>query len=140
MATVSETREFFQTVQKYPKMYGSGPTFREAKAFLCGYDAAHEYLPLDGFNYWLAHRVVGSGPNLAWFALVLRVAFPDEERPGCATDRPPEEESVAVATLYRLLDQFLAVRESGRSAEQIRAECQAWMAERLSRRETGEDR
>ncbi|MEU8222520.1 hypothetical protein [Kribbella sp. NPDC048915] len=59
-------------------MFGIDGSFRTYTAFLRGYQYAFDHPTwLDEFHSWLVGSL-GTGANLGWEALILRIAFPDD--------------------------------------------------------------
>lgn len=119
-------RTLFAEVRERPGLYGLDGSFREFCAFVTGADAGNDWQLLTGFRELLVVRV-GTGNNLTWVGLVLRLAFPDAESgwPGLLTT--PDGDRAAVATLFRLLDEFLERRAAPGEPAGIFAEYQAWL-------------
>lgn len=109
--SLTDPRTLFDTVRDHPGALGFGGSFGEALAFLAGYGIATPEGPLTGFREWLAADL-GFGSNLAWKALVLWRAFPDE--PDRSAVLPPFEDpaadAVAVEVLFEALNAFLDFR------------------------------
>ncbi len=70
----------------------------------------------------------GCGDNLVWWALVRDLAGPDQ--PELASDMTSEHDSAAVATLFTLLDEFLAIRAEPDVLNRIYAAHHVWTASR----------
>jgi hypothetical protein len=87
-------------------MWTLGSTFAEACALIQGFDAASNEGLLDGFRDWLLERE-GARPELAWPGLVVAVALPGERV--VYTAFTPEQDRVATAALFALLDEFLSL-------------------------------
>jgi hypothetical protein len=142
-------REFFAAVHKRPGMYGLDGTFTQFQIFLEGCDAATSWSLLAGFNEWLLMRL-GRESNLSWSALVRWLAFPayrqlitetlgDDADDSYVSERlvfPPgssfnalsdDDNALAVETLFRLLDEFLELREQPRGLTKIFSEYVVWM-------------
>jgi hypothetical protein len=77
-------------------------SFGEALAFVAGYDAARASSDLGGFQRWLATRA-GASSSAAIAELIL------------ATPGVDGDDGKATAALFRLLDEYLASRDAGRS-------------------------
>lgn len=81
-------------------------TFASASAFLRGWQYGGEADWLREFQRWLADGL-GTGWNLGWEALILRIAFPD--RPGAwstAAERGDDDEAVVRQVLFAKLREF----------------------------------
>ena len=102
-------RALFAAVRQRPSLYGLDGSFGQFTAYLSGVDAGTDGEALIGFREWLVVRL-GDGDNLTWSGLALQLAFPGGW-PGLR-DRlaDPEQNAVAVSTLFELLDEFLAER------------------------------
>ncbi|WP_345677776.1 hypothetical protein [Yinghuangia aomiensis] len=105
-------REYFANVAKRPSMFFPGTGYRAAICFLEGYgqSAARRggsWLP--GWQQWL-HQRVGETGNLGWIAHVLMLVGPDLGRR--IDSFTAEENERAVARLFQLIDEYLALRES----------------------------
>ncbi|MFE6306469.1 hypothetical protein [Nocardiopsis sp. NPDC057823] len=108
--TALSDREFLALVGKRPGMYTGRTSFELAVAFLHGYESHARRggrSVLDGFDAWIEAQGTPRGAT-GWWGQARRIAFPDEER---LRDLTREEEEHAVATLFRLLDGFLAAKE-----------------------------
>ncbi len=104
-----EYRTHFAAVRQRPGLYGLSGSFGQFAAYLNGVDDGSDGRALAGFREWLAVRL-GRGNNLAWSGLVLHLAFPGGW-PGLRERlADPEQNAVAVVTLFELLDEFLAER------------------------------
>ncbi|WP_329389148.1 hypothetical protein OG625_35395 [Streptomyces sp. NBC_01351] len=105
-------REYFATVGRCPGMFVGTSSFHRMTAFLTGYDQhaiRHGGPGLAGWHEWLVARR-GRDCNHTWAGLVLHIALPggwDNMR-----NLPPEDEEHALVVLFRLLDEFLAERDS----------------------------
>jgi hypothetical protein len=105
-------REYFAAVGKRPGMFVGRPSFQALTAFLAGYDqnaARHGTPGLAGWHEWLVDRR-GKDCNHAWPGQVLHLALPDGWKD--SGDLSSENDTRAVAVLFRLLDEFLAYREN----------------------------
>ncbi|GAB1688359.1 hypothetical protein [Krasilnikovia sp. M28-CT-15] len=118
-----ELWEFLDHLQRRPGMWGLDGSFGQYAAFLEGYGTA-EGRALEGWREWLVVQLDG-GNNLGWQGLVHRLALPDWE-PGYLPLDEVQDKAVVVA-LFRLLNQFVAERESGGGALSVKAVHQAWM-------------
>ncbi|SMD25207.1 hypothetical protein [Lentzea albidocapillata] len=102
--------EIFKMARDRPRMLGLDGSFVAAAAFVNGCDAGNSWRLLDGFREWLATGL-GDGANLSWQALVVRHSLS-----GGSPNSPAElvgegENSVAVARLFELLEEFWEVRQ-----------------------------
>jgi hypothetical protein len=118
-------RTLFAEISRRPGLYGLDGSFGQFTAFVAGVDAGCDGQFLTGFREWLVVRL-GEGDNLAWTGLVLRLAFPGGW-PGLR-DRlaDPEQNPTACATLFRLLDEFLARRTNHGEPARIFEEYLTW--------------
>lgn len=131
-------RELFAFVHKRPGMYGLDGSFAHFCIFLEGCHAGTSYSLLAGLREWLVVQLgeVNAGNNLAWPALVLELAFPEgwHAKTGEKASLSPfptlddDANTVAVETLFRLLDAFLKEREQYESLIKIIREYAAWLA------------
>ncbi|GAA3688223.1 hypothetical protein GCM10022267_88710 [Lentzea roselyniae] len=109
--------ETFRMARDRPRMLGLDGSFVAAAAFVNGCDAGNSWRLLDGFGEWLAAGL-GDGANLSWQALVVRHSLP-----GGSPNSPAElvlgeqENSVVVARLFELLEEFWDVRQKRGLAE-----------------------
>lgn len=113
--TALSEREFLALVGKRPGMYTGRTSFDRMVVFLTGYECCAERRGgsvLDGFREWIEEQEGVATDALGWPGQVRRIAFPGEERFG---ELAKHEEEHAVATLFRLLDGFLAAKEEGRA-------------------------
>lgn len=104
-------------------MYGLDGSFGQFAAFLQGCWMADARL-LDGWSEWLVVQFDG-GNNLAWQALVLRLALPD--RTSLGTPLTNAEDNVASDRLFRMLDRFLDERDRCGGSAAIKATHQTWL-------------
>jgi hypothetical protein len=104
-------------VGKRPSMYLRVSTFDAAVSFVDGYDMALSGGLLVGFREWLIVRVDGAS-NMAWTALVL-LALEDPEAQG--------EQSVLIKGLFRVLEEFVAVRDVYGGLRRIYAAHEKWL-------------
>ena len=130
-------RQLFEAVRRRPRMYIMDERFATFAAFVRGCEAGNDGQLLAGFREWLVVRR-GGGRNLAWEALVLHEAGlrPQDLRapeggpdgradggPGGSAEGGPEggsgRNALAVATLGRLLDEFLRLRAERGALERI---------------------
>jgi hypothetical protein len=130
-------RELFVDVQKRPEMYGLKNTFWSVVPFVLGVDIGTGRLLLTGFEEFLVPKV-GFGNNLTWRALVLWLAFPEPEDGNLATLDNPDDDALAVATLFRLLDEFLAIRAPRQGFLKIAADYSEWERQRRGRSKISE--
>ena len=117
----------FAQVQKRPRMYLPRDDYFTIDAFVEGCDQGNAQSLLLGFREWLVTKT-GCGDNLVWWALVRDLARPDQ--PELVSDMTAEHDSAAVATLFVLLDEFLALRAEPDGLNRIYAAHQAWTASR----------
>jgi len=100
--SVVEIRELFRSVRARPRMYLTKPDFDSCVAFVSGVDAGSDGSVLDGFREYLVLRL-GGHSSLAFHSLVLLLTFDSVPTPPWTS----EQDAVAVAGLFDLLDQFL---------------------------------
>ncbi len=108
-------RELLTLVRLRPGMYGLDGSFTHFCIFVEGWDTGTSWSLLAGFREWLIVRVNG-GDNLVWAALVLRIAFPSGKH---VDSLDTNDNAVAVDTLFRLLDEFLELREQSNGLAEI---------------------
>jgi hypothetical protein len=121
--SVGSYRELFALVAARPRMYLMRDDFPTAVAYVEGCDQGNARSLLAGFREWLITRA-GCGDNLVWWALVLKLALPEStDAPGNLT---PENDTVAKRTLFRLLDEFLELRDEHDGLPRIYAAYQQW--------------
>ncbi|WP_433183569.1 hypothetical protein [Actinoallomurus sp. CA-150999] len=101
--------EVFSLAHERPRMLGLDGSYAAAAAFVNGCDAGNAWRLLDGFSEWLAVEL-GEGANLSWQALVIRHAVSVGRWRSPSARLSDAENSVAVDTLFRLLREFLNVR------------------------------
>ncbi|HVX91229.1 MAG TPA: hypothetical protein VHC20_06440 [Candidatus Paceibacterota bacterium] len=80
-------------------------------SYLLGYDAALDQSVLKGFAMWLICRADGFN-NSQWSMIVLRIALPEKQGLKPGTPLNAKEARCAVDTLFDLLEEFFAYRES----------------------------
>lgn len=110
LITMSE-RELFANIGRRPGMFLGRADFYHASAFLNGYElgsARRGSAILEGWPEWLIARR-GRDCNHAWPGQVLHIALPGGWEN--LWELPPEDERHAIKALFRLLDEFLALRE-----------------------------
>jgi hypothetical protein len=141
-------RELFDAIHKRPDMYGLDGTYTQYQIFLYGCDATTSWSLLAGFNEWLRMRL-GRESNLSWSGLVKWLAFPEyrqviteslfgDEDDSFVSERlvfpqgssfnalSDYDNAVAVEALFRLLSEFLEMREKPRGLEKIFSQYVAW--------------
>ena len=94
-------------IRSRPGAYGLDGSYKSYVTFLNGYHEGSGRRALAGFREWLADRL-GSGTNLVWEALVLRLAFRDDF-PGQVRhprELTPNEDIAATSRLFQLLAEF----------------------------------
>lgn len=101
-----EARAILDGFRRRPSMYIFGVSFGSVTAFLTGLCLGSDPNLLDEFRRWLLIRTGGTGSNLTWEALVLRIAFPDVVQPHRELTSPTQDEA-AVASVFDLLSEFL---------------------------------
>lgn len=108
--------EIFRMARDRPGMLGLDGSFVAAAAFVNGCDAGNSWRLLDGFGEWLATGL-GDGANLSWQALVVRRSLLGGSPNSPAELVGEQENSVAVARLFELLEEFWDVRRKRGLAE-----------------------
>jgi hypothetical protein len=102
--------EVVPLLQKYPGMFCLNGNFASIAAFLQGFNTATDQHALSGFREMLANKV-GTGDNMAWEYLVLRLAFPDEPRLWDTDQlRSESEEEIVKDLLFSLLVELSNLR------------------------------
>lgn len=110
-------------------MYVRGEAYTDFCNFITGYDAATSYFLLEGFREWLIVQL-GEESSLAWPGLVEMVV----ER-----DAPPHLHSdtdynaLKVEALFRLLDEFLELREKRNGLAKIFSDYLAFRSDWLAK-------
>ncbi|MEV7141657.1 hypothetical protein [Streptomyces tauricus] len=99
-------QDFWENFRTHPAVFVARVNFESVTGFLSGYDVAVSGNLLDGFREWLAAKL-GFGRNLVWFALILKLVFP-EGRP--AEPWSQEDDQHAVNQLIKLLDEYFESR------------------------------
>jgi hypothetical protein len=132
-------RTRFAEISRRPGLYGLDGSFGQFTDYVEGVDAGCDGQFLTGFREWLVVRL-GEGDNLAWPGLVLRLAFPDGWPGLRARLADPAQNTEACATLFRLLDEFLARRVRHGEPAGIFAEYLGWRAARPWQHNTGDPR
>jgi hypothetical protein len=107
-------------------MYVQQPTYGALSALVLGYDLASAGGVLCGFREWLIPRL-GSGSNLAWPALVLRITFPEESNPEEALRSDAEKDKRAIDGMFRLIDEFLATRARPEGMRRVFFDYEQWL-------------
>jgi hypothetical protein len=106
-------------------------TFSEVCAFLIGYDLALEGGMLTGFREWIIVRLDADREEFAWPGHVVVAAF---SGPVATEKMTSEEDAFARETLFRLLDEFLVVRNKRDGLSEIFLKHVAWVSAQRSRR------
>lgn len=120
-----EYRRLFADIHRRPGLFGLDGSYGQFCAFIEGVNAGNDWQLLTGFREWLVTRL-GDGNNLAWRGLVLHLAFPGADPAGRDVGSP-ERNREAVAMLFALLDEFLALREKPDALVQIYDEYLTWL-------------
>jgi hypothetical protein len=127
-------RSLFELVRNRSGMYLPGRSYPEAAAFVLGLDAGNDWCLLHGFREWVvmacSEPASLSPTNLAWSAIVLRIAFPDAPElwnPGEALKFTSDQHDRAVQELFRLLGEFLSERDRPNGLAEIYRKYQAWL-------------
>ncbi|MFF2550455.1 hypothetical protein ACFVUS_05610 [Nocardia sp. NPDC058058] len=105
-------RDYLRLFTKRPGIYIGYESVRGVVGFLNGYDFAVRHrgdAGLHGFREWLLANHVHHASSLAWWVLIERIALPDRD---FDAERTPEQEARLVASIFELLDAFLADRET----------------------------
>lgn len=125
--SVRSYRELFSLMAARPRMYLMRDDFPTVVAYVEGCDQGNARALLAGFREWLITQA-GCGDNLVWWSLVLKLALPESaDDPGNLT---PENDTAAKQTLYRLLDEFLELRDEHDGLPRIYAAYQQWRTAR----------
>ncbi|MCC0575255.1 hypothetical protein [Streptomyces californicus] len=105
--------DFIQGVRDRPGLYGLGGSYKDAVAYLTGFNEARSGGLMRGFTEWLVVRK-GECSSFGWQALVLDEALPNVEGLGWNKLRntSSREESEAVQQLLALLYEFLTMRDN----------------------------
>lgn len=122
-------REFFAFVQKRPGMYFYGESYTDFCNFISGYDAGTSYFLLEGFREWLIVRL-GEESSLAWSGLVEDFAHTSISG---VSDHDTNDNTLKVETLFRLLDEFLELREKRDGLAKIFSDYLAFRADWLAK-------
>lgn len=85
-------------------MYLPDDRYESVVSFVIGLSLASDGRVLDGFNEWVALRLLGHSSSRAWWAIV------DDAVPADSKER----DAVAVDLLLELLEQFVKQRDSAR--------------------------
>ena len=104
-------RELFANVRVRPMMYVDTASYSNLSAFVSGCDVATVGGLLDGFHEWLVLKLDGCD-EFFWTGQVLRLAFPDQPDYWHGSRLGSDEDQVAIAVLFDLLDGFLLEMES----------------------------
>jgi hypothetical protein len=112
-------------------MYLIRDDYATTVAYITGCDQGNAGTLLTGFREWLVPQA-GGGDKYVWWSLVLKIARPDSHDNPASL--PPDADLVAKQTLFRLLDEFLELRQSPDSLQKIFAAHQQW---RVTRSENG---
>jgi hypothetical protein len=104
-------------VGKRPSMYLRVNTYDAAVSFVNGYNIALSGGLLVGFREWLIVRVDGA-ENRAWTELVL-LELGDPEAQG--------EQSALIKGLFRVLEEFVAVRDVSGGLRRIYVAYEKWL-------------
>jgi hypothetical protein len=109
---MQDVRTHLRSVRQRPAMYQLvDGSFDSVVTYVQGLDASTSWGMLTGFyEFLLLH--LGEQSNLAWSGLVEWLAFPN----GVPRPRTAAEEAVATATLFDLLDEFLAEFSAGHTS------------------------
>jgi hypothetical protein len=92
-------------------MWVPSGTYDAVAAIVLGYDTACEGGALVGFKEWLVIRLGRDFANLYWPALVLKIAFPNEQVPERALTSK-EANRKAIDVLFSLIAEFDAERSA----------------------------
>jgi hypothetical protein len=105
-------RDLVEKLQKYPRMYLLETRYTVLVAFLWGYDEAAGGALLDGFDEWVAQRVLGERSALTAAAVIagkFAPDLPDGRQP--ASSLSDEAGEQASRELLLMLDEFLVERD-----------------------------
>jgi hypothetical protein len=95
-------------------MFSPGGTYREMCAYLWGFDAGTHGGLLVGFATWVRARIECKRPELVWSNSIANHAL---ERDVSLSAMTPEENKTAIAVLFALLDEYLALGDVDHRAE-----------------------
>jgi hypothetical protein len=118
-------RKLFADVRRRPGMFTLDGSFHDFTVFVRGCEAGNDWQLLAGFREWLVTLCAGHD-GLAWESLVLWQAFPDGPPGRDELQAGTELNTVAVETLFRLLDEFLHRRTEHGGLAAIFGEYLAW--------------
>ena len=102
-----------------------GKFYDTASAYLMGLDRALDGEFLEGFHEWLVPQV-GGGDNLAWFGLIMYIAFPRWDRRRTRVLNSTDD-LVALECLFSCLEQFLAEKEQDQGLRSIQQRYQGYL-------------
>lgn len=142
-------RELFTAIHQRPGMWGLDGSYGQFCAFLLGCNEGTSQALLTGFDEWLRMRFQGKHrpTNVAWPGLILWLAFPENWRStplwadptvalyelaiprGTQTDpfETNDEARRAVEMLFRLLDEFLEMRQQRLGLSKIFTDYALWL-------------
>lgn len=95
--------------------------YASACTFVAGYDAATDYAALEGFREFLIPQLDG-GNNLVWWALTRHIVLG-----GCNEPLDEDADKAATDGLFRLLDEFLALRDQNGGMLRIYDDYLTWL-------------
>ncbi|GGV38885.1 hypothetical protein GCM10010495_65210 [Kitasatospora herbaricolor] len=88
--------------------------FLSAVAFVDGFNAALDGVPLRGFREWVAQRVLGEESNLRWFYTVAAAGMPEIAAQNWnLAEIPDGKHSELIDELINLLEEFIRTRQEG---------------------------
>jgi hypothetical protein len=105
-------RGLLQSVRLRRRMFLLDDRYVTLVGFITGCDAATDWRLLDGFNEWIADKILGHESSFHWSTIVAAKTLPhflNEPRSGNTI--PPADEPVVCDDLLMLLDNFLEARE-----------------------------
>jgi hypothetical protein len=126
-SVIAEYRDLFARMGRRPRMYLMRDDFAGAVAYIEGCDQGSARTLLTGFREWLLTQA-GCGDNLVWWGLVLKIDDPD--RTGSGYDLSAEADADANRTLFRLIDEFLELRQEPDGLRRIHAAYENWRTAR----------
>jgi hypothetical protein len=95
-------------------MYLLDDRYVTAVAFIEGFDAALDGVPLNGFNEWVSQRILGGSSPSRWPYVVAAVRVPSIYDPGMGIGRISSEFDLdLVEDTISLIEEFHSRRETG---------------------------
>lgn len=102
-------RDLFRNVGRYPLMYLPESRYTVLVAFVTGCDQATGRRLLEGFNEWVAQRVLGAETPFVWWSVVASQYAPEQlDGHHSVSNLTTDQDRRASESLLGLLDEFLA--------------------------------